>query len=69
MLKSAATLEILAFGVTLTIICGGCDLSIGGTMCLSGILAIKLMRVMPMVPAILLAVLAGGCLLYTSRCV
>lgn len=60
MLKSAATLEILAFGVTLTIICGGCDLSIGGTMCLSGILAIKLMRVMPMVPAILLAVLAGG---------
>lgn len=60
MLKSAATLEILAFGVTLTIICGGCDLSVGGVMCLSGILAIKFIEVMPIWLAILCSVLIGG---------
>lgn len=60
LLKSVSILEILAFGVTLTVICGGCDLSVGGVMCLSGILAIQFMEHMPMWLALLLAVLAGG---------
>lgn len=40
MLRSAAILEIVAFGVTVAVICGGCDLSVGGTLCLGGILAV-----------------------------
>ncbi|MEG1514549.1 MAG: ABC transporter permease [Clostridia bacterium] len=60
MLKSASILEILAFGVTLTIICGGCDLSIGGVMSLSGILSILLMSFLPMWMAILIAIAAGA---------
>jgi ribose transport system permease protein len=60
MLNSTSILLILAFGVTLTIISGGCDLSIGGILVVSGIIAIKLLDVMPMVPAILLAVLFGA---------
>lgn len=59
MLNSTSILLILAFGVTMTVVSGGCDLSIGGTLVVSGITAIKLMAVMPMGPAILLAVLVG----------
>jgi ribose transport system permease protein len=60
MLNSTSILLILAFGVTLTIISGGCDLSIGGILVVSGIIAIKLLDVMPMGLAILLAVLFGA---------
>jgi ribose transport system permease protein len=60
MLNSTSILLILAFGVTLTVISGGCDLSIGGTLVVSGILAIKLLDVMPMWLAILIAVLFGA---------
>ncbi len=60
MLNSAAILEILAFGVTLTIICGGIDFSIGAVMSLSGIITIKLMSVMPLPCAILVSVLCGA---------
>jgi ribose transport system permease protein len=60
MLNSTSILLILAFGVTLTIVSGGCDLSIGGTLVVAGILAIKLLDVMPMWLAILLAVLFGA---------
>jgi ribose/xylose/arabinose/galactoside ABC-type transport system permease subunit len=60
MLNSTSILLILAFGVTLTIISGGCDLSIGGIMVVSGILAIKLMNLMPMGLAMLLAVVFGA---------
>ena len=60
-LKNAAVNEIIAFGVTLTVIAAGCDLSVGGVMCLSGIVAIKLMNGgMNMWPAILLAILSGA---------
>ena len=59
MLKSAAVLEIIAFGVTMTIVCGAFDLSVGGTMILAGVITIKLMDYMPIVPAILCAVFAG----------
>ena len=44
LLRSASILAILGFGVTITIICGGCDLSIGGIMCLSGITTIMMMN-------------------------
>ena len=60
MLNSTSILLILAFGVTLTIISGGCDLSIGGILVVSGILAIKLLDDMPLGLAILLAVLFGA---------
>ncbi|HUX13887.1 MAG TPA: ABC transporter permease [Spirochaetia bacterium] len=60
MLNSTSILLILAFGVTLTIISGGCDLSIGGILVVSGILAIKLMDYMALSWAIFLAVLFGA---------
>ena len=60
MLNSSAILEILAFGVTLVIICGGCDFSIGAMMSLSGIITIKLMDVFPIPVAILCAVACGA---------
>ena len=44
MLRSAAILEIVAFGVTVAVICGGCDLSVGGTLCLGGIVTVLLAR-------------------------
>ena len=53
MLNSTSILLILAFGVTLTIISGGCDLSIGGILVVAGIAAIKLLDVMPIWLAIL----------------
>ncbi len=60
-LKDAAVNEIIAFGVTLTVIAAGCDLSVGGVMCLSGIVAIQLMNKgvgMPL--SISIAVLSGA---------
>jgi len=59
MLNSSSILLILCFGVTLTIIAGGCDLSIGGILVVSGILSIKLQPVMGMWPAILCAIVFG----------
>jgi ribose transport system permease protein len=60
LLSSAAILVILAFGVSFPVICGGCDLSIGGTLCISGIIAIKCVSIMPIPLAILCALLAGA---------
>lgn len=60
LLKSASIYEILAFGVTLTIICGGCDLSIGGVMCLAGIVTIMLMDFIALPLAILCALAMGA---------
>ncbi|MEA5047419.1 MAG: ABC transporter permease [Eubacteriales bacterium] len=60
-LKDAAVNEIIAFGVTLTVIAAGCDLSVGGVMCLSGITAIQMMNGgMDIWLAILLSVLIGA---------
>jgi len=59
MLNSTSILLILSFGVTLTIIAGGCDLSIGGILVVSGILSIKLQDFMPMELAILCAIVFG----------
>ena len=60
MLNSTSILLILAFGVTLTVVSGGCDLSIGGIMVVSGIIAIKLMDVMPMWGSIPIALVFGA---------
>lgn len=60
MLNSAAILEIMAFGVTLTIICGGIDFSVGAMMSLSGIVTIILMRSMPLWCAIAISILCGA---------
>lgn len=61
MLRSAAILEIVAFGVTIAVICGGCDLSVGGTLCLGGILAIKVMNAgHPIWLAFIVALAAGA---------
>ena len=60
MLNSTSILLILAFGVTLTVISGGCDLSIGGVLVVAGIIAIKLLDVMPIWAAILCAVAFGA---------
>ena len=60
MLNSAAILEIMAFGVTLTIICGGIDFSVGAMMSLSGIITIILMRSMPPWCAIAISILCGA---------
>ena len=58
--NSAAILEIMAFGVTLTIICGGIDFSVGAMMSLSGIITIILMRSMPLWCAIAISILCGA---------
>ena len=60
MLNSTSILLILAFGVTVTVISGGCDLSIGGILVVAGIIAIKLLDVMPIWAAILCAVAFGA---------
>ena len=60
-LKDAAVNEIIAFGVTLTVIAAGGDLSVGGVMCLSGIVSIQLINGgMNVWLAILIAVLCGA---------
>ena len=59
-LNSVSINAVLASGVTFVILSAGCDLSIGGMMSLSGIVVILLMRIMPVVPAIMLSVLLGA---------
>lgn len=61
MFRSAAILEIVAFGVTVAVICGGCDLSVGGTLCLGGIVSIMIMNAgMPIWLAFVVALAAGA---------
>jgi ribose transport system permease protein len=61
MLRSAAILEIVAFGVTVVVICGACDLSVGGTLSFSGILAILHINAgYPIWLAVVIAVLSGA---------
>lgn len=62
MVNSASILLIMAFGITLVIVAGGIDLSIGGTMVVSGIVCIQLMDRMPIFPAILAALAVGACI-------
>jgi len=58
---AVSTNAIIAFGVTLAVICKGCDLSVGSVMAMSGIIAIMLLNTgMNMALAIIIAVLSGS---------
>ena len=60
-LRSAAIIEIVAFGVSVAVICGGCDLSCGGVLSLSGIIAIMIINAgLPIVIGIIGALLCGA---------
>ncbi len=57
--RDASVNVIIAFGVTLTVICAGCDLSVGSVMCLSGIITILLINQgFPIAIAVLIAIAA-----------
>ena len=59
-LRSAAIVEIVAFGVTVAVLNGGCDLSCGGVLSLSGIIAILIINSgAPIVLGILGALVCG----------
>ena len=59
--RAATPNLIIAFGVTLVVICRGCDLSVGSVMAMAGILAITLLNAgLPIWLAILLAILSGS---------
>ena len=61
LLRSAAVLEIVAFGVTLTVLCAGCDLSCGGTLCIGGIIAVMMVNAgLPIWLAFVAAVASGA---------
>lgn len=61
MLRNAAILEIVAMGVTVAVISGGCDLSVGGTLCIGGILAVMVINAgLPIFVGFLAAIAAGA---------
>lgn len=61
MLNSASINMIVAFGLTMVIIAEGIDLSVGGTLVVSGIVSIKLINAgFPIILAIIGALLVGG---------
>ena len=60
-LRSAAIVEIVAFGVTVAVLCGGCDLACGGVLSLSGIVAIMIINAgLPIAVGILGALACGA---------
>lgn len=61
MLNSASTLMVVAFGITIVIIAGGIDLSVGGALSMAGIVMVKSMNAgMPMWLSIVAAILSGA---------
>ena len=42
--RSVTVQGIIAMGVTMTVLCAACDLSVGGTMCLSGVIAVLMIN-------------------------
>lgn len=60
LLGQSSAYLILALGVTMVIISAGVDLSIGGVLCLSGVITIGLQPFMPTWMAAVLAILAGA---------
>lgn len=61
MLRSVAILEMIGFGVTMAVLCGGCDLSVGGTMGLGGVVAIIMINAgMPIGMAFLGGIFSGA---------
>lgn len=60
-LRGAAIQEIVAFGVTMTVLCAACDLSVGSTMCLSGVICVLLLNSgLPIPVGILCGLLSGA---------
>ena len=59
MLKSASVYITIGCGVTVVVISGACDLSVGGIMCLSGVITVRLMEYCPLWVCILGALLFG----------
>ncbi len=60
-LRDASINVIIAFGVTLAVISGGCDLSVGSVMCMSGILAVQMINAgLNLWVSIVLAVASGA---------
>lgn len=59
LLKAATIYEVAACGVTMAIIAGGCDLSIGHNMTLAGIVTILLMPYLPLYACVLIALAVG----------
>ncbi len=60
MLDQSVVIGIVAVGMTFVILTGGIDLSVGSVAGLTGIILGLALREMPIVPAIALAVTAGG---------
>lgn len=60
MLNSASILMIVSFGLTLVILAGAIDLSVGGSLVLGGILTIQALSVMPIWLAIIVGTLSGA---------
>lgn len=58
-LKQQAVPGIVALGELIVILTAGIDLSVGSLVALTGVLAVGLQRDMPLVPAVLLALLVG----------
>lgn len=59
--RSVTVQGIIAMGVTMTVLCAACDLSVGGTMCLSGVITILMINSgVPIAAACICALLAGG---------
>ncbi|MCD2493031.1 ABC transporter permease [Lacrimispora sp. NSJ-141] len=59
MLKSASVYITIGCGVTVVVISGACDLSVGGIMCLAGIITVKMMGKYPLFICIIFALLMG----------
>lgn len=61
LVNSNSTLLIVAMGFTVVLVAGGVDLSVGGVMTVSGIIAIKLINAgMPIPFAVLISILFGA---------
>ncbi|UHD43755.1 ABC transporter permease [Aureimonas altamirensis] len=66
MLDQSVVIGIVAVGMTFVILTGGIDLSVGSVAGLTGIILGLALREMPIVPAIALAVAAGGFIGFVS---
>jgi ribose transport system permease protein len=62
LLRDSSINVIIALGVTVAVICGGCDLSVGSMMCLSGILAVRMLNSGASIPLAMAAGILSGCL-------
>lgn len=59
--RSLTVQGIIAMGVTMTVLCAACDLSVGGTMCLSGVVAVLMINSgVPIPVACICALLSGS---------